>query len=107
MATPKSGVNRRKKGLDLLGGDFTIELINGANNILDCYDITDERAIALWDRHLSQGKTVRGMGNTDAHLPQAIGDAWNGLVLKRPSKRKVLDALWPVISSPLMPLSSN
>ena len=62
MATPKRGVNRRKKSLDLLGGDFTIELINGANNILDCYDITDERAIALWDRHLSQGKTVRGMG---------------------------------------------
>jgi hypothetical protein len=59
---PKEWCEPPKKGLDLLGGDFTIELINGANNILDCYDITDERAIALWDRHLSQGKTVRGMG---------------------------------------------
>ena len=80
--------------LDLLGDDFTIEVINGANNIFDCYDITDERSIALWDQHLSQGKTVRGMGNTDAHLPQAVGDVWNGVLLQRPSKKKVLEALW-------------
>ena len=80
--------------LDKLGDDFTIEIINGANNIFDCYDITDERSIGLWDQHLSQGKTVRGMGNTDAHLPQAIGDVWNGVLVERQTKKKVLEALW-------------
>ena len=80
--------------LDLLGDDFTIEVINGANNIFDCYDITDEQSIALWDRHLVQGKTVRGMGNTDAHLPQSIGDVWNGVLLERPTRTKVIAALW-------------
>ena len=80
--------------LDLLGDDFTIEVINGANNIFDCFDITDEMSVQLWDRHLAQGKTVRGMGNTDAHLHQAIGDVWNGVLIGRPTRNKVLDALW-------------
>ena len=80
--------------LDLLGDDFTIEVINGANNIFDCYDITDEMSIDLWDRHLCQGKIVRGMGNTDAHLYQAIGDVWNGVLLENPSREEVIDALW-------------
>ena len=80
--------------LNLLGDDFTIELINGANNIFDCYDITDDRSVALWDKHLCQGKTVRGMGNTDAHLQQAIGDVWNGVFVKRLTKKNVIDALW-------------
>ena len=80
--------------LDWLGDDFSMELINGANNIFDCYDITDEWSVQLWDKHLSQGKTVRGMGNTDAHLPQAIGDVWNGVLLQRPTKKRVLEELW-------------
>lgn len=80
--------------LDLLGDDFTIEIINGANNIFDCYDVTDEQSVALWDHHLSQGKTVRAMGNTDAHLPQSIGDVWNGVLLDRPGRKKVIQALW-------------
>ena len=46
--------------LELLGDNFTMELINGANNIFDCYDTTDDGAIALWDQHLSRGKIVRG-----------------------------------------------
>jgi hypothetical protein len=92
---PKTRYHQKQiDALNLLGDDFTIELINGANNIFDCYDITDERSIALWDQHLSQGKTVRGMGNTDAHLPQAIGDVWNGVMLSNPTKKKVLEALW-------------
>ena len=80
--------------LALLGDDFSIEIINGANNIFDCYDITDEMSVALWDKHLSQGKTVRGMGNTDAHLPQALGDVWNGVLVDRLTKKNVLKALW-------------
>ena len=84
----------RIDALDLLGDDFTIEVINGANNIFDCWDITDEMTVELWDRHLCQGKIVRGMGNTDAHLYQAIGDVWNGVLLERPTRKKVIDALW-------------
>ncbi len=34
------------------------------------------------------------MGNTDAHLPQAIGDVWNGVSVDRLAKKSVLDALW-------------
>ena len=80
--------------LDQLGDDFTIEVVNGANNIFDCYDVTDELSIALWDKHLCQGKVVRGMGNSDAHLHQAIGDIWNGVLATRLSRKQVLDALW-------------
>ena len=80
--------------LNLLGDDFTMELINGANNIFDCFDITDRWSVKLWDRFLRQGKVVRGMGNTDAHLPQAIGDVWNGVSVDRLTKKSVLDALW-------------
>ena len=82
------------ESLNLLGDNFTIELINGANNIFDCYDVTDKWSVELWDRHLCQGKIVRGMGNTDAHLPQAIGDVWNGVFVERLTKKGVLDALW-------------
>jgi hypothetical protein len=82
------------EALNLLGDDFTIEVINGANNIFDCYDVTDEQSVALWDQHLSQGKTVRAMGNTDAHLPQSIGDVWNGVLLESPTKESVIEALW-------------
>ena len=80
--------------LNLLGDDFTMELINGANNIFDCFDITDRWSVELWDRFLCQGKVVRGMGNTDAHLPQAIGDVWNGVSVDRLTKKSVLDAFW-------------
>lgn len=91
--------NRRytKKQIDslnLLGDDFTMELINGANNIFDCFDITDSWAVELWDEHLCQGKIVRGMGNTDAHLPQTIGDVWNGVFVDRLTKSNVLSAFW-------------
>lgn len=82
------------QALDLLGDDFTMEVINGANNIFDCYDVTDEMSVALWDQHLCQGKTVRAMGNTDAHLPQAIGDVWNGVLLEDPTCETVIEQLW-------------
>jgi len=80
--------------LETLGDDFTIEVINGANNIFDCWDVTDAISVALWDRHLTQGKTVRGMGNTDAHLYQAIGDVWNGVLIEHPTRERVLAELW-------------
>ena len=80
--------------LEVLGDDFSMEIVNGANNIFDCYDITDEWSIDLWDKHLCLGKTVRGMGNTDAHLPHAVGDVWNGVLVNRLTKKQVIEALW-------------
>lgn len=82
------------EALEVLGEEFTIEVINGANNIFDCWDVTDEMSVALWDRHLGQGKVVRGMGNSDAHLPQAIGDVWNGVLAENPTRTEVIEALW-------------
>jgi len=86
--------NERIDALNLLGEEFAIEIINGANQVFDCFDITDEMAIELWDKHLCQGKRVTGLGNTDAHLPQAIGDVWTAVFCEPLTKENVLDALW-------------
>jgi len=80
--------------LDRLGDDFSMEVINGANNIFDCYDATDDLALTLWDKHLCQGKIVRGMCNTDAHLYQSIGDIWNGVFVERLTMKNVIASLW-------------
>ena len=80
--------------LDLLGEEFTIEIINGANQIYNCFDETDAHAIVVWDHHLCQGKRVVAIGNTDAHLPQAVGDVWTGVFCPRLTKKNVIDALW-------------
>ena len=85
--------DEQKDALDLLGEEFAIEIINGANQVFDCYDVTDEMAIELWDRHLCGGKRVTGVGCTDAHLPHAVGDVWTGVLCDAPTKECVLDAL--------------
>jgi hypothetical protein len=76
-----------------LGNKFIIEIVNGANNIFDCYDVTDEMAIKIWDKFLSQGKEVIGIGNSDAHLPQAIGDIWTGVLCDKLSKEEILNSV--------------
>ena len=81
------------EALDLLGDTFVMEIINGANQIFDCYDITDEMSIELWDRHLSAGKRVTALGNTDAHLPHAIGDVWTAVFPEEFSAGGVIDAV--------------
>ena len=84
----------QKDALHVLGDWFAIEIINGANNIFDCYDVTDEMSIELWDRYLCEGKTVVGLGCTDAHLPHAIGDVWTAVLSPQLTKQSVLKALW-------------
>ena len=79
--------------LDGLGDEFRIEIINGANQIFDCFDVTDEMAIGLWDKHLCQGKRVTGIGATDAHLAEAVGDVWTGVFAPRCAKTAILKAL--------------
>ena len=80
--------------LDRLGDDFTMEVINGANTIFNCYGVSDQRATALWDKHLCQGKIVRGMGNSDGHFYQVIGDIWNGVFVEHLTKNSVITSLW-------------
>lgn len=79
--------------LDLLGDEFAMEIINGANQVFDCWDVTDQMSVELWDRHLCQGKRVAGLGCSDAHLPEAMGDVWTGVLCDRLEKNAVLDAV--------------
>lgn len=79
--------------LNTLGDSFAIEIINGANNLFDCFDVTDALSVRLWDKHLRRGKRVIGLGNTDAHLPQAIGDVWNGVLAQELSRESIVTAL--------------
>lgn len=83
----------KKEALNLLGDEFAIEIINGANQVFDCYDVTDEQSIELWDKHLSQGKRVTGLGCTDAHLAEAMGDIWTGVFCTTLEKDAVIDAV--------------
>jgi hypothetical protein len=76
-----------------LGDEFHMEIINGANQMLDCFDVTDEQAVALWDRLLCAGRRVHVLGNTDAHLPHCLGSVWNGVFASRLTKQAVLAAL--------------
>lgn len=79
--------------LDTLGDEFAIEVINGANQVFDCFDVTDETALGLWDKHLGQGKRVVGLGASDAHLPDVMGDVWTGVLAARCDRKVILKAL--------------
>ena len=85
--------DEQKEALNLLGDSFIIEIINGANQVFNAYDVTDEMSIELWDKHLCMGKKVTAMGNSDAHLPQGIGDIWTGVMTEEFSMEGVLDAV--------------
>lgn len=84
---------RRRELLDQLGHDFAIEIVNGVHQIFDAWDQTDEQAVALWDEHLSQGKTVRAVGGSDAHMPQGVGCVWTAVYAKRCTRHAILDEL--------------
>ncbi|MFH1824594.1 MAG: CehA/McbA family metallohydrolase [Candidatus Firestonebacteria bacterium] len=85
--------DKQINSLNNLGNKFIMEIVNGANNIFDCYDITDEMSIKLWDKFLSQGKEVIALGNSDAHSSQSIGDIWNGVVCNRLNKKDIINAV--------------
>jgi len=72
-----------------LDGRFVMEIGNGALNMFDYYDLTDERAVRLWDRLLRAGKRVIGCGNTDAHNVLELGMIWNGLLGGKPNREKI------------------
>jgi len=60
-------------------GILGLEIGNAEANLESYYDITDQRALHLWDRILCSGKRVLGFGNPDAHLPYShLAMVWNG-----------------------------
>ncbi|HID95588.1 MAG TPA: hypothetical protein EYP53_05975 [Candidatus Latescibacteria bacterium] len=79
--------------LDGLDGKYAIEIGNGAENIFDYFDETDQKAVMLWDRLLSQGKEVVGLGNTDEHHCYQIGILWNGVICSAPAKEEIMEAM--------------
>ena len=74
---------------------FLMEIINGANNVVSAFDYTDQDAVSLWDELLMTGRRIHAMGNTDAHIPHAIGIVWNGVFASKcdiPTITKALEA---------------
>jgi len=81
------------KLLDRLAEPFHMEIVNGANQFFDPWDITDAQSVQLWDRLLSKGKIVYALGNSDAHMAHGIGSVWNGVLSTHCNKRAILTAL--------------
>jgi len=91
---PKTIYNdEQEQILEQLPDPFLMEISNGANNIVNAFDITDESAIELWDHLLMLGKTVHAMGNTDAHAPHGIGIVWNSVFATKCDQKTILKAL--------------
>ena len=83
----------RVRELDVLEGPFAIEVINGANKHDRAYDQYDAAAVVAWDRLLTMGKRVTGLGASDAHLPQGIGSVWTAVMGTDAEMDGVLTAL--------------
>ena len=81
------------KTLWTLGDSFAIEVINGANKIVAAYDVFDEKAIAVWDKLLCDGKKVTALGGSDAHGPDEIGTVWTGVYAAKCEAESLLKAL--------------
>ncbi|OPZ30472.1 MAG: hypothetical protein BWZ02_00759 [Lentisphaerae bacterium ADurb.BinA184] len=76
-----------------LGDCFAIEVMNGAGKIVRAYDAFDQKAVAVWDRLLSDGRKVTALGGSDAHTPDQIGTVWTGVFAKRRTSASIIRAL--------------
>lgn len=76
-----------------LKAPFLMEIINGANNVVTAFDYTDQMAVDLWDELLMAGRVVHAMGNTDAHIPHAIGIVWNGVFASKCDQPSITKAM--------------
>jgi len=83
----------QKRVMEDVPSPFLMEICNGANNIVNAFDYTDETALELWDHLLMLGRTVHAMGNTDAHAPHAIGMVWNSVFAEQCQQDTILTAL--------------
>ena len=76
-----------------LGETFAVEVMNGACKIFRAYDDFDEKAVAVWDRLLCDGRKVTALAASDAHSPDDIGTAWTGVFAARRSAESIIEAL--------------
>lgn len=83
----------RIDGLAGAGPEFAIEVINGIYRVKAFHDPWIDAFVAVWDRYLSQGCRVIGLGATDAHMPPTVGNAWTGVLDARLTKASVLKGL--------------
>lgn len=101
----------QKQQLEKLPEPFLMEIVNGANNIINAVDYTDELAIEWWDHLLMLGKKVYAMGNTDAHAPHSLGTIWNGVFAPDCTQELILHELEAgnhfVSEAPLIEIENN
>lgn len=101
----------QKQQLEKLPDPFLMEIVNGASNIINAIDYTDELAIEWWDHLLMLGRKVYGMGNTDAHAPHSIANVWNGVFAPECRQELILSALEAgnhfVSEAPLIEIENN
>jgi hypothetical protein len=83
----------RIRQLDGIGEPFALEVINGANKLDRAYDQFDDAAVKLWDRLLCMNRHVTGLGGSDAHLPQGIGNVWTGVYDANIEMNSVIESL--------------
>jgi len=76
-----------------IGDCFAAEVMNGAGKIVRAYDAFDQKAVAVWDRLLGDGKKVAALGGSDAHTPDQIGTVWTGVHAKRRTGASIIRAL--------------
>ena len=79
--------------LDEIEEPFAMEVLNGANKLDRAYDAFDAAAQQIWDRLLTLGRKITGLGGSDAHSPQGIGCAWTGVFGARKELDSVIQAL--------------
>lgn len=76
-----------------LGESFAMEIINGANKIVNGFDAFDAKAVTVWDRLLCDDRRVTALGGSDAHAPEDLGSCWTGVFAERCNDRTIIKAL--------------
>jgi len=81
------------ESLRQLGPAFAMEIINGACQSVQAYDVTDQQAGLVWDRLLGDGIKITAVAGSDAHNPFDIGTTWTGVFASRRSSPAIIQAL--------------
>lgn len=76
-----------------IGDEFAVEVINGANKVVQAYDAFDAKAVTVWDRLLCDGRRVSALGGSDAHGPYETGSVWTGIFAARCTAPSIIKAL--------------
>ena len=83
----------RMDALEDVGPDFAMEVMNGIFRTAPFREEWERGAVALWDKLLTLGRRVTGLGASDAHMPATVGNVWTGIIGARLRKESVLKGL--------------